>query len=511
MTDQGGTGIPYQGGPPDGIPGGQGPPDGIPGGPPSGALMGIVDQQFKPKASVEFTILAFVILFYIPSLLLYIKYRKHILIKYRQPNVVILAAILSTIMSILVPLFRYFEVKCYVNTWTINLLVFSCSIITYSRYVRGYYIQRLSIFKLKFGESKNNKQAQAKKVQQELSALGQPWDSPTFDSNLIPKENDISGDDTLDSLGITDPTLYFKRLNEIINRKLIISIVIFPIVFIFIYNIYITISYWERMVLKCINEDRSVGYPKLILSIIIITSSLFFFYQAYIKQKWDIEIRIEYTIYVISLFVSNLLMQLTVRQKINDDWTRYRMYIFQVYVALIHLMCVIIPLIKIGFSKMGKKDVKLTEAEFLARLSNSSFKAQVKEIATNTFCIENVLFYEAHCDLMNMIISYYQKRANSYGYSLGELYDNSGNLRRNMMNLALYQPFDYIFKPQFDQIYNLYIKKDSIAAVNVKSSTIETIERQIEYNSYNYLMFTEAFEEVCDLLYNNIYPRMRTS
>jgi len=524
MAEQGGTDIQFQG-PPDGIPGGHGgppngftggmggPPNGIPGGQGGPPKMGLVDQQFKPLASVEFTILAFAILFYIPSIILYYKNRKHLLIKYRQPNVVLLAAILGAIMSILVPIFRYFEVKCYVNTWIINILVFSCSIITYSRYVRNYFMQRLSIFKLRFGESKNSKQKHYIKMDNsrspETSSFSQQWDTQSYNTSLITKGTTVSNDDSMDSLGITDPTVYFRKLNEIINRKLIITIVIFPIVFIFMYNIYITISYWDRMVFKCINEDRSVGTPKLVLSIIIITSSIYFFYQAYFKQKWDKEIRVEYSIYILGLLVCNILMQMTVRYKINDDWVRYRMYIFQVFVALVHFMCVIVPLIKIGITKLRNEDVKLTEGEFLVRLSSSSFRAQVKEIATSTFCIENVLFYEAHCDLMNMVISYYQKKANSFGNLINDTYGSSESLQKNMMNLAIYQPFDYVFKPQFDQVYNLYIKEDGIAAVNLKSSTIDTIERQIEYCNYSYLMFSEAIDEVGELLYNNVYPRMR--
>jgi len=60
------------------------------------------------------------------------------------------------------------------------------------------------------------------------------------------------------------------------------------------------------MTKTCVNEDRAVGTPKTILNLVIITSSLFFFYQAFIKQKWDIELRLEYTIFIIFLALCKL-------------------------------------------------------------------------------------------------------------------------------------------------------------------------------------------------------------
>eukprot|EP00833_Pecoramyces_ruminatium_P016629 jgi/Orpsp1_1/1190661/evm.model.d7180000080366.1 len=108
------------GGPPSNVTGDSttnvtgGPPSNVTGGPPSGVntggidtsdipKMGLVDICFIPNPTVEFTILALVIIYYIPTILLYIKYRNHLLIRYRQPMVVLFSAILSAIMSILVP------------------------------------------------------------------------------------------------------------------------------------------------------------------------------------------------------------------------------------------------------------------------------------------------------------------------------------------------------------------------------------------------------------------------
>jgi len=53
----------------------------------------------------------------------------------------------------------------------------------------------------------------------------------------------------------------------------------------------------------CPNEDKEVGTPKSVLCYLIIISSGFFLYQAYIKQKWDLELRVEYTIYVLAIII----------------------------------------------------------------------------------------------------------------------------------------------------------------------------------------------------------------
>ena len=87
-------------------------------------------------------------------------------------------------------------------------------------------------------------------------------------------------------------------------------------------------------------------------------------------------------------------------------------------------------------------------------------------------------------------------------FSLGN-YISSDLLHRNTINPVLYKPFDNIFKNQFDQIYNLYIKEDGIAAINIKSSTLKTIEEQMETDNYNYLMFCEVNKK--NFFNNNIY------
>jgi len=68
-------------------------------------------------------------------------------------------------------------------------------------------------------------------------------------------------------------------------------------------------------------------------------------------------------------------------------------------------------------------------------------------------------------------------------------------MHKNTINQALYKPFELIFKSQYEQIYNLYIKEDGIASINIKSSTLRAIEEQMSNDNYTYLMFSQVREK----------------
>jgi len=67
-----------------------------------------LDRTFEANDIVEFCIFVFMLIYYIPPLILYIQNRKNVFIKYRQPKNVIMVTILSAINSITVPVFISF-------------------------------------------------------------------------------------------------------------------------------------------------------------------------------------------------------------------------------------------------------------------------------------------------------------------------------------------------------------------------------------------------------------------
>jgi len=482
-------------------------------------LMSIADMHFNAKAYIEFPILALYIIYFVPTIFLYIKNCEHPVIKYRQPKNVISASILCSLNSIITPIFRYIKVPCLLNTWFINPLIFSFVIITFSRYIRTYYMQKLSIFKLRFTEKKKgkgkgndfNKSSGSVRLKESFAKDMTNETESSHKSSLHTKNSSISNDLSENSFVIGDPIIYFKKLNSIINKKITIILVIIPCLLLLIHSIVITILYWngeESMKKPCVNDHDQVGAPKMLLNIAILTSAVFLLYQAYYKQKWDKDIKTEYTIFVILDAFCTLFMQAIIRNAFGMTVLQYRGYTFHLFNIVIHGICVIEPLCKIFIYNHTEKEGKLTQEEFLNRLSNATFKAQVKDIANHTFCIENILFYEAYCNLMNMVIVFYNRKTTSGIYESGN-FTCSDILHKNVINPVLYKPFELNFKPQFEQVYNLYIKEDGIAAINIKSSTIRNIEEQMANENYTYLMFNQAAEEISDLLYNNIYPKMK--
>ncbi|OUM69163.1 hypothetical protein PIROE2DRAFT_2854 [Piromyces sp. E2] len=87
--------------------------------------------------------------------------------------------------------------------------------------------------------------------------------------------------------------------------------------------------------------------------------------------------------------------------------------------------------------------------------------------------------------------------------------NNSKSLLKYIKSLTLYNcEFDPKFKPLFDQIYYLYIYKDGIAPVILTLNTLTTISNRIENEDYSYDMYQSAIEEVINILYMNIYPKI---
>ncbi|ORX84017.1 hypothetical protein BCR32DRAFT_277474 [Anaeromyces robustus] len=450
------------------------------------------DDKFEPDVEIELIILIVTLIYFIPSTIIYYKNRENVIIKYRQPRNVLIGSTLSTLNAALIPINRAFKSKCIVNVWVNSYLIFSFVLLTFSKYIKIFFIQRLSMFKLKFSEKKNEKIHE--KGDMAITIYGKDYSTnlSSIKSISLSKEGFPSLDSftldnfTFDSHVISDPTQYFRRLNNTIDKNITLYFVMMPIITLLLYYFGITILYFDELINShCLNERGYISLPKLLLNLSIGISSIYFFYQAYINQKWDKYIKIEYTLFVVVSAICSIVMQLALKGYFGDKALLYRIYIFQ-----------FIPI----------SNHALNVDEFLARLSNSNFKAQVREIATQTFCIENLLFFEAHCDLMNIIITYYNKKSTQH--IVESVYTFSEIMHRNTTNPVLYKPFERIFKKQYNQIYNLYIKKDGIASVNINDSTKMLIEEQILSDNYTYLMFNQAAEEIGDLLYENIYPRM---
>jgi len=61
------------------------------------------------------------------------------------------------------------------------------------------------------------------------------------------------------------------------------------------------------MTKSCVNELKAVSVPKIVLNCVILATSLYFLYQAYYKQKWDPELKYEYTVFVAFIAICNFI------------------------------------------------------------------------------------------------------------------------------------------------------------------------------------------------------------
>jgi len=96
-------------------------------------------------------------------------------------------------------------------------------------------LQKLSIFKLKFSESRRNRNRK-NKDQSGKSSIVKTKDvavdinddtkvtntNSALNSSSFPSNNTLANDNASDIVDIEDPILYFKRLDKIINKVYII-------------------------------------------------------------------------------------------------------------------------------------------------------------------------------------------------------------------------------------------------------------------------------------------------
>ncbi|OUM69207.1 hypothetical protein PIROE2DRAFT_2908 [Piromyces sp. E2] len=244
-----------------------------------------------------------------------------------------------------------------------------------------FFMQRLSIFKLKFSEKKNSHIINGKfdTKSDKISMKTNEISSKELDMCSMKNSSYLSSKSvTVDSNDMFDPITYLKNLNLIINKYITIYLVFIPLFALLIYSIILTIVKWNSMTTNCVNELKSVSVPKLILNSVIMISSFYFFFQAYYKQKWDLELRYEYTIFVVVVFICTVIMLLTVYDALCTTIMQYRIYIFQLVSISLQAVCIYEPLIRIVLDKFKEKENGLNEEEFLMKLSNTHFKAQVK-------------------------------------------------------------------------------------------------------------------------------------
>jgi len=66
------------------------------------------DLLFTPSLLVESLLFTFFLIYFVPSLILYIKNRNHLLIRYRQPFSVIIGGVICSINALFIPVIKLY-------------------------------------------------------------------------------------------------------------------------------------------------------------------------------------------------------------------------------------------------------------------------------------------------------------------------------------------------------------------------------------------------------------------
>jgi len=218
-----------------------------------------------------------------------------------------------------------------------------------------------------------------------------------------------------------------------------------------------------------------------------------------------------------------------VRSKLGlkEMLTSHKMYlrtkqgiILFVFVGLyIQLSSVIIPLIQCIYSEyMNKKyeNEPLNEIEHFQKILRSpDMVEELKAVAVQEFCVENVLFWENYC-LLHSLFEEIVKRENELGEGedsanqllLQNIINDSYTFSSSLQDSRSYtsdRPVSPQLLPYFNTFYYTFIDMDGPSPVNISSEVLSKINYEI--NTYPTAgIFDEAKDEVVELMFFTIFP-----
>jgi len=199
--------------------------------------------------------------------------------------------------------------------------------------------------------------------------------------------------------------------------------------------------------------------------------------------------------------------------------------LFFVIIGLyIQLTSIIIPLIQcIKIERLNKKNVNdsMHSLEFFKKvLKQQSLVEELKSIAIQEFSVENILFWENYCILHKMVdrvvnrfndvdiadkdIEYYPlfsledlMYTPSQSESVSSVVED-GSYNPNLPILPQLQPY-------FDTFYYTFIHEEGQSKVNLRASTVEKIDHELD-NFPTVGVFDKAKNEIVEAMYFSIYP-----
>jgi len=200
--------------------------------------------------------------------------------------------------------------------------------------------------------------------------------------------------------------------------------------------------------------------------------------------------------------------------------TKQGIIFFVIIGVFIQLTSVIIPLIQCVFTEhMNKKyeSEPINELQYFYKvIKQPELVEELKAIAIQEFCVENVLFWENYC-LLHKLVTRVTKHHKEVGgtidnydlFSLQDImYNENSTFSIEQQSDGSYDP-EYPLLPQlvpyFNSFYYTFIDIDGPAPVNITAYTITRINYELNTEP-TVGIFDEALSEVIENMFFSIYP-----
>ncbi|KAG4103067.1 hypothetical protein H8356DRAFT_1288506 [Neocallimastix lanati (nom. inval.)] len=328
------------------------------------------------------------------------------------------------------------------------------------------------------------------------------------------------------TMGSLEPNYYLPKITQKI-KKIIFVIIIIPPIY----------TLWALKNNKGIEFFQIIKIYSMIYNVVCVINTIALFY---IKDANKYGVKFECLSYSILLFIANIANAIIQTKGSNKgpnakvkalkfylkifEITKGGRMLFTILSIYIFFMSITLPVIQYYKSKKVKngyfQDPMSSIQYFYKVLNTPSLVSELRDIAVQEFSVENVLFWENYQILQKMAYCYQieLRKAQELGDArIVSQYDFEGYYQKQVQSLSVssLEDDDYVYDPDtavpkellpyYTSFYYLFIDYNGPAVVNLMSSTVRTIFKEMSTHP-TIGMYDIAKNEIVELMYSSIYP-----
>jgi len=446
------------------------------------------------------------------SLYFFIKLRESYIIRQRNFGLTFAGGIITYITVFISFLPQFIYTSCFLNVFQANILNTIIICIFFSRSLRIILYYRFNIYKV---------------------------------TSIKKKRANTFYDKTTQSL---EPNYYLPRITRKI-KKIIAAIIIIPptLALIGIIIIYIVnskarneCSFFETSdTLKALKNNQGIEFFSIIkiysilYNIVCVVNTIALFY---IKDANKYGVKFECLSVSLLLFITNIANALIQAKGANKgphtrtlkiylkifELTKGGRMLFTFISIYMFFMSITLPIIHYYKAKKVKNEYfqdPMSSLQYFYKVLNTpSLVNELREIAIQEFSVENVLFWENYQILQTMAYRYQVelRKAQELGDArMVSQYDFEGYYQKQVQSFSASSMDDYSYDPStpvprellpyYTSFYYMFVDFNGPAVVNLMSSTVRTIFREMS-TAPTIGMYDIAKNEIVELMYSSIYP-----